>query len=75
MAPQELSKAILKIIEQLDKLLPSTPLTNKAEVEKVLLRQGQLKIFHLIEAMQHLVSIQNGMVTTAAVHDSTMAKR
>jgi len=40
MAPQELSKAILKIIEQLDKLLPSTPLTNKAEVEKGLLRQG-----------------------------------
>jgi len=75
MIPHELSKSdIVKIIEQLDVLLPSTPLTNKAEVEKGLLRQGQLEILHLIEAMQHFVLIQNWVATTAAVHDSTTAK-
>jgi len=67
MIPHELSKSdIVKIIEQLDVLLPSTPLTNKAEVEKGLLRQGQLEILHLIEAMQHFVLIQNWVATTAA---------
>ncbi|ACR80489.1 hypothetical protein [Kosmotoga olearia] len=38
MVPQELTKSdIVKIIEQLDKLLPSNSLTNKAEVEERLI--------------------------------------
>jgi len=38
MIPHELSKSdIVKIIEQLDVLLPSTPLTNKAEIEERLI--------------------------------------
>jgi len=68
MIPQKLTKSdIVKTIEQLNKFCLPASSTSKAEVEKSLLRQGQLEIFHLIEAMQHLVLIRSWMVATTAV--------